>query len=209
LKWLRVGEFDRPTGLKNYCHSVRYFVRSLDYARDDNLRGDALKNYCHSERRCMRPLGGARDDNLRGDALKKSLSFRTVFREESHRVKQRSTKLLLVTLGGKTLCQLNRKSLSSRCNRMRSLDYARDDNLRDGALKNYCHSERRCMRFADCARDDNLRDGALKKPLSFRTVFREESHRVKLRSTKRLLVTLGEKTLCQLNRKHFLPDATG
>jgi hypothetical protein len=24
-----------------------------------------------------------------------------------------------------------------------------------------------------------------------------------------LLVTLGEKTLCQLNRKHFLPDATG
>ena len=119
-------------------------MRSLDYARDDNLRGGALKNHCHSERHGVR-----------------------------------------------------------------FPDYARDDNLRDGALKNHCHSERYFVRPLGYARDDNLRDGALKKPLSFRTVFREESHRVKLRSTKRLLVTLGEKTLCQLNRKHFLPDATG
>ena len=122
----------------------------------------------------MRSLDYARDDNLKGSALKKSLSFRTVFREESHRVKLRSTKRLLVTLGEKTLRQLNQKTPSSPCNRMRSLD---------------------------CARDDNLRDGALKKLLSFRTVFREESHPVKQRSTKRLLVTLGEKTLRQLNRK--------
>ncbi len=76
---------------------------------------------------------------------------------------------------------------------MRSLDYARDDNFRDGALKNHCHSERHGMRFADYARDDNLTGDDLKKLLSFRTVFREESHRVKLRSTKLMLVTLGKK----------------
>jgi hypothetical protein len=110
----------------------------------------------------MRPLDYARDDNLKGSALKKPLSFRTAVREESHLVKQRSSELLIVTLGGKTLRQLNQKTPSSPCNRMRSLDYARDDTLRDGALKNHCHSERHGMRFADCARDDNLRDGALK-----------------------------------------------
>jgi hypothetical protein len=45
---------------------------------------------------------------------------------------------------------------------MRSPDCARDGILRDGALKNYCHSERQFVRFADYARDDNLRGGALK-----------------------------------------------
>jgi hypothetical protein len=70
---------------------------------------------------------------------------------------------------------------------MRSLDYARDDNLRGGALKTHCHSVRYFVRSLDYARDDNLRDGALKKLLSFRTVFREESHPVKQRSTKRFL----------------------
>ena len=84
---------------------------------------------------------------------------------------------------------------------MRSLDYARDDNLRGGALKNHCHSEQHGERFPDCARDDTLRDGALKKLLSFRTVFREESHLVKQRSSELLIVTLGGKTLRQLNRK--------
>jgi hypothetical protein len=50
----------RGGALKNHCHSERYFVRPLDYARDDNLRGGALKNHCHSERHCMRPLNYAR-----------------------------------------------------------------------------------------------------------------------------------------------------
>jgi hypothetical protein len=82
----------RDGALKNHCHSEQHGMRFADYARDDNLKDGALKNHCHSERYFVRSLGYARDDTLRDGALKKLLSFRTVFREESHPVKLRSTK---------------------------------------------------------------------------------------------------------------------
>ena len=60
------------------------------------------------------------------------------------------------------------------------------------------------MRSLDYARDDTLRDGALKKSLSFRTVFREESHRVKQRSTKLFRVILRDEALFdQMNQNHL------